>query len=73
MDIYRLSIGCGAWVYGKANGLNVVSRPARDQSFRAGQSTPLNRIPKGRKWIKVPAFKSISIPKKPGSRTKGDD
>ena len=42
LDVYRLSIGYVAWVYGKADGLNGVHRPARDQWLRASQSIPLN-------------------------------
>lgn len=42
LDVYRLSIGYVAWVYEKANSLNGVHRPARDQWLRASQSIPLN-------------------------------
>jgi len=42
LDVYRLSIGYVAWVYEKADGLNGVYRPARDQWLRASQSIPLN-------------------------------
>ena len=42
LDVYRLSIGYVAWVYEKADGLNGVHRPARDQWLRASQSIPLN-------------------------------
>ena len=42
LDVYRLSLGYVAWVYEKANDLNGVHRPARDQWLRASQSIPLN-------------------------------
>jgi len=42
LDVYRLSIGYVAWVYEKADSLNGVHRPARDQWLRASQSIPLN-------------------------------
>jgi len=42
LDVYRLSIDYVAWVYEKANSLNGVHRPARDQWLRASQSIPLN-------------------------------
>ncbi len=42
LDVCRLSIGCVAWVYEKAEGLTGVHRPARDQWLRASQSIPLN-------------------------------
>lgn len=42
LDVYRLSVGYVAWVYGKAGGLAGVHRPARDQWLRASQSIPLN-------------------------------
>jgi len=42
LDVYRLAIGYVAWVYEKAEGLNGVHRPARDQWLRASQSIPLN-------------------------------
>ena len=42
LDVYRLSIGRVAWVYEKADGLNSVHRPARDQWLRVSQSIPLN-------------------------------
>jgi len=42
LDVYRLAIGYVAWVYEKANDLNGVHRPARDQWLRASQSIPLN-------------------------------
>jgi len=42
LDVYRLSIAYVAWVYDKAEGLNGVHRPARDQWLRASQSIPLN-------------------------------
>ncbi|MDZ7832709.1 MAG: hypothetical protein U5L07_13220 [Desulfobacterales bacterium] len=35
LDVYRLSIGYVAWVYEKADSLNGVHRPARDQWLRA--------------------------------------
>ncbi len=41
-DVYRLSIGYVAWVHEKADSLNGVHRPARDQWLRASQSIPLN-------------------------------
>ncbi len=41
-DVYRLSIGYVAWVYEKADNLNGVHRPARDQWLQASQSIPLN-------------------------------
>ncbi len=42
LDVYQVSIGYVAWVYEKAEGLSGVHRPARDQWFRASQSSPLN-------------------------------
>ena len=42
LDVYRLSIAYVAWVYEKADELNGVHRPARDQWLRASQSIPLN-------------------------------
>ena len=42
LDVYHLSIGYVAWVYEKADSLNGVHRPARDQWLRASQSIPLN-------------------------------
>jgi four helix bundle protein len=42
LDVYGLSIGYVAWVYEKADGLNGVHRPVRDQWRRASQSIPLN-------------------------------
>ena len=42
LDVYGLSIGYVAWVYEKAEGLNGVHHPARDQWLRASQSIPLN-------------------------------
>ena len=42
LDVYRLSISYVAQGYEKAEGLNGVHRPARDQWLRAGQSIPLN-------------------------------
>jgi four helix bundle protein len=42
LDVCRLSIGYVAWVYEKAEGLNSVHRPARDQWLRASQSIRLN-------------------------------
>jgi len=42
LDVYRLSIGYVPWVYDKAEGLNGVHRPARDQVLRASQSIPLD-------------------------------
>ncbi len=42
LDVYRLSIGYVAWVYEKADSVNGVHRPARDQWLRASQSIPLN-------------------------------
>lgn len=42
LDVYRLSISYVSWVYGKADSLNGVHRPARDQWLRASQSIPLN-------------------------------
>ena len=42
LDVYRLAIRYVAWVYEKANSLEGVHRPARDQWLRASQSIPLN-------------------------------
>ncbi|MEE4330759.1 MAG: four helix bundle protein [Wenzhouxiangella sp.] len=42
LDVYRLSIEYVAWVFEKANDLNGIYRPARDQWLRASQSVPLN-------------------------------
>ena len=42
LDVYQKSIGCVAWVYGKADSLNGIHRPARDQWLRASQSISLN-------------------------------
>ena len=42
LDVYRPSIGHVAWAYDKAEGLNGVHRPARDQWLRASQSIPLD-------------------------------
>ena len=42
LDVYCLAIGYVAWVYEKADSLNGVHRPARDQWLRASQSIPLN-------------------------------
>ena len=42
LDVYRLSIGYVAWIYGKAVTLKGIHRPARDQWLRASQSIPLN-------------------------------
>jgi len=46
LDVYRLSISYVAWIYGKAERLSGLHRPARDQWLRASQSKPLN-IAKG--------------------------
>lgn len=42
LDVYRLSIAYVAWVYEKADSLNGVHRPAREQWLRASQSIPLD-------------------------------
>jgi len=42
LDVYRLSIGCVAWVFNKADNLRGSHRHARDQWLRASQSIPLN-------------------------------
>jgi four helix bundle protein len=42
LDVYRLAIGCVAWVYEWAANLDGVHRAARDQWLRASQSIPLN-------------------------------
>ncbi len=42
LDVYRLSIGYVAWVYGKAASLRGIHRNAREQWLRASQSIPLN-------------------------------
>ncbi len=42
LDVYRLAIRYVAWVYEKAQRLNGIHRPARDQWLRASQSIPLN-------------------------------
>ena len=42
LDVYRLSIGYVAWVYEKADSLNGVHWPARDQWPRASQLIALN-------------------------------
>ena len=42
LDVYRLAIGYVAWVYERAETLNGVHRPAREQWLRASQSIPLN-------------------------------
>ena len=42
LDVYRLSIGYVAWVYGKCARLRGVHRSARDQWLRASQSIAVN-------------------------------
>jgi len=42
LDVYRLAIGCVAWVFERSEKLNGVHRHARDQWLRASQSIPLN-------------------------------
>jgi len=42
LDVYRLSIGCVAWVYEKADSLSGVHQSARDQWLRARSTIPLN-------------------------------
>ena len=42
LDVYRLSTSYVVWVYGKADSLSGVHRPARDQWLRASQSISLN-------------------------------
>ena len=80
LDVYRLAIEYVAWVYGKAETLRGIHRPARDQWLRASQSIPLNIAegaaasreilpPTGsRKPISIPIAISIPMKSNPNKR-----
>jgi hypothetical protein len=67
LDVSRLSIDYVAWVYEKADSLNGVQRPARDQWLRcsavsAEEATKFERIKRSTASIPIPI--AIPIPKK---------
>jgi hypothetical protein len=63
LDVYRLSIDYVAWVYEKADSLNGVHRPARDQWLRASQSIPLKGTVRRLRLIEDVTSKSLVAPR----------